>query len=219
MSDIFWGAIIGVAGTLVGVIATGIITYINQKKEREARLKELTIQIKHQENELRRNRLIEERKPYLPKLKEAVIDWKTQLTEFISKIDSIGHARIEYNKKSFLAHYFERSSFKKYDEELEKIKLKMDMLKQNVEKLRGHTCDVKLGELVDNVLFKETEVSVVSWPILHLLFEGNISFKKFIDEIQEALGNIRKTTFNLRKDLQLVSKRIEELSIGDESSN
>lgn len=219
MSDIIWGAIIGVAGTLLGVIATGIITYLIQKKEREERLKELNIKLEHAERESRRDRLIKDRSKYLPELRKEVSSWRTILTQFINKIDSIGHARLEYNRGSFLAPYLEGSPIKKYGKELEEIKIEMDKKKKEIEDLLGLTCDVKIDNLINDILSKETEISTVSWPILYLMFDRNMSWKEFDDKMQEALDGIRKTSNELRKDLLRVSKRVEELSVGDESKD
>ena len=224
MEDAGWIAVAGVLGTLLGSVGVGIVTYFTSKMQNKARLDELARQIKHQESESRRNRLIEERKPYLPKLKEAVSNWKTQLTQFIGKIDGFGRTRLEYesyDSNSFLGYALQQQQskpdYKKFDVELGEIQSKMDLQKEEIEILRGETCDVELGDLIDDVLYKEKSVSASSWPILHRTFQLSGRDERNEEHIREALDKIRETTSDLRENLQKVSKRIEELLIGDES--
>ena len=216
MSDALWGAIIALAGTLIGAIVTGIVTYYLQKKEREARLEELSIQIQHKENESRRDRLIEDRKRYLPKLREAVSSWKVQLANMINKIDSLGKARLLYDENSFLGYYF-KPDYKSYENDFNEIKSKMDSFKGEILALRGETSDTELGDLIDTILHQEITVSLNSWPVLRQFFNKFLNEEEKKGDIETALETIRKTASELEKCLQRASKRIEVLSIGDES--
>lgn len=94
----------------------------------------------------------------------------------------------------------------------------MKALKEELETLRGQASDAKLIALIDTVLFKETTVSIDSWPIVHSAFDRWLTDKeKDIKSLDDALDNIRNASIELRENLQGVNRRIEELLAGDEA--
>src|SRR4030067_3558218 len=84
------GAVIGVAGAIVGAIITGVISYFNNRQQINARKAELKEQLEHQQREARRSLRAEDRKRYLVPLRETTSKWAAELTRMIEQTDSIG---------------------------------------------------------------------------------------------------------------------------------
>lgn len=214
MTDITWAAIIGVAGTLLGSLAGGLISYCIAKKQSEIRLKELHKQIEHQERESRRDRLIEIRKPYLLPLRETVSKWVIELTHLVDQINVFGESLKSHEQYPFLYQKPEPQ-----EEKLKEIENKMKDLEEQIEFWQGQISDSELNDFIVGVLFQEAMISINSWPIIYSTLEERKSGKKDVKLIEEALDKIKVTSFKLQSSLQRVSNRIEELLIGDEGKS
>lgn len=214
MSDFLLGAIISGVSILLGSAIGSYISYKTAKNQSETRLAELQQQLEHQKTEARRNRLVETRKNYLNPLRETVGKWVTELTRLIDQVDSLGRALKRSEEYPFLHPKPDDSQKKIIDE----TGARMNTLKKELEDLRGQVSDNKLGETIDNVLFKELEVSIDSWPILHSAWDKWAIEKKDVQAIDNALNAISTTSAELRDYLQKVNKRIEELLVGEEAT-
>lgn len=214
MSDVLLGAIISGISLLLGYAIGAYISYKTAKNQSETRLAELQQQLEHQKTEARRNRLVEIRKNYLIPLIETVSKWVTELTRLTEQVDSLGRALKSSEEQPFL-HPKPDDSQKQI---IDKTKARMNTLKEELEVLRGQVSDNKLGEAIDDVLFKELDVSIDSWPILHYNWEKWMIEKKDIQAIDNALNAISTTSVELRGYLQKVNKRIEELLVGEEAT-
>ena len=221
MVDTIWVVIISVIGTLIGTVVGGVISYFTAKRQSEARIKEVSEQIDFNERESRRDRLIENRKPYLIELRKSVVKWTVELTKFINKIDSYGTSVSSYKENPSLASKPDSQTF---NQELEVISDKMNKQKEKVENLRGETPDIELGNYIDEVFFEEIVVHAYSRPVFFSewdewlnQYEENRPDDTSQASIHEALEKIRETSVSLRDSLQKVSKRIEDLLVGDES--
>ncbi|MHB8104634.1 MAG: hypothetical protein ACYDG5_03745 [Dehalococcoidales bacterium] len=115
MEDTVLIAIVSSSGVLGGAVIGGCISYFISRTQNKARLEELSKQIIHQENESRRDRLIEDRKRYLPKLREAVSNWKVQLANMINKIESLGQDRLVFGKYPFSGYVDNKPDYKSYE--------------------------------------------------------------------------------------------------------
>ena len=213
MSDLLLGAIIGAGRALIGSIIGAMISYRTNKAQINARTIEQQQLLKHQELEARRSRLIETRKSYLIPLRETASKWVVELTRMIDQTDSLGKALKMHEQYPFL--YPKPESSQK--QAIEEIEARMKALKEELEVLRGQVSDTKLNDAVDNVLFRELDVSVSSWPILHSTWDEWKSGKKDVNSVDGALDEIRTTSVELRDHLQLVNKRVEELLSGNEA--
>jgi len=213
VSDILLGAIISGLSLLFGYAIASYISYKTAKAQRETRLKELQQQLEHQKTEARRGRLVETRKTYLLPLRETVSKWVTELTRMIDQVDSLGRAL--RRTQEYPSSYLTDNSQKQV---IDKIKDRMNTLKEDLEVLRGQVSDNKLSDAIDEVLFKELDVSIDSSPILDSTWYGWRSGKKDVKVVDDALNAIRIISVELRDHLQEVNKRIEELLIGEEAT-
>ena len=72
MSDIAQGALIGITGTLIGALITGIISYIIAKQQINASREALNQQLKYKEQETLIDNIIKAREKVLIPLREAL---------------------------------------------------------------------------------------------------------------------------------------------------
>ncbi|MCJ7514502.1 MAG: hypothetical protein MUO89_00815 [Dehalococcoidia bacterium] len=219
MSDVMLIAILGIAGTLLGAIAgaaiTGFISYRNTNLQINARKAELKEQLEHQRSEARRRWLVEDRKQYLVPLRETVNKWVVELTRMIDQINNVG--RVIKRPKVYPLLYKE-DSVEPQRQTLEAIQGRMKDLKETLEGLYG-LYDEELSLYINTVLSMELDVSINSYPILNYQMQTwfTKSGKSATELLDDALQKNRKASLDLRKQLQQVNKRIEELLIGDET--
>src|ERR687892_1431507 len=79
MSETVLIASIGVAGTafagIVVALVTGLLNYHNQKLQLKSQGETLDKELKHQQEEMKRSRIVETRKTYLVPLREHLVSW------------------------------------------------------------------------------------------------------------------------------------------------
>jgi hypothetical protein len=214
MSEITWAAIIGASGALIGSGIAGLISYFISRLQTDARNNELERQLKHQEGESRRSRLIETRSRYLIPLREIVSKWVIELHHFINEVEKLG---VEIGNQKQYSYSSREDGKLRGQALLNEIRSKMEALRGELEIALGQVTDKKLSDVINELLFKEISVRLDSWPILS--HEMNLWMKRgtSIASINKALDNIRVASWQLQDHLQQVNKRIEELLIGDEA--
>lgn len=214
MSEISWAAIIGASGALIGSGITGCISYFIARLQSGARNVELEQQLKHQEREARRSRLIETRSRYLIPLREIVSKWVIELNHFINEVEKLG---VEIGNQKQYSYSSREDGKLRGQALLNEIGSKMEALRGELEIALGQVTDKKLSDVINELLFKEISVRLDSWPILS--HEMNLWMKRgtSIASINKALDDIRVASWQLQDHLQQVNKRIEELLIGDEA--
>ena len=213
MQDIIWAAIIGICGALIGSGVTGYVSYRMSKLQMEGRNAELEQQLKHQEREARRSRLIETRRNYLNSLREITSKWVIELTRMIDETEILAQRTRTSAQYPFLRTSPDESNAK----ELQGIDVRLEELRERLEVMRGQVADRKLGDAVDEVLRKQVSVLWDRVPIAAHEWMQPTERSKHIEKIEEALADIRTVSSALQDDLQLVNKRIEELLVGDEA--
>jgi len=221
MSDIILVAILGIVGTVVGTavgaIVTGYLSYHNTRLQITARSAELKEQLQHQQREARRSLRAEDRKRYLVPLRETTSKWAAELTRMIDQTSSIGRA-IKFSKEYPFLH--KKDPIEPQMQTLEAIQGRMKDSKEILEHLHGQVYDEELSLRIDEVLSKELEVRNNSFPILHHELQMWLANPKkgIIKSLDDALQKNRKASLELRKELQEINKRIEELLLGDETT-
>jgi len=127
MSDIAVGALIGLGGTLLGAIITGIISYVIAKQQINARRYEIKEQLAYQSEEARINRLIDARKEPLRQLRQTISDY----TECSHQVTN---ATVRFKKAIDAGDSgTEKQATKEWFDELDKAK----QLTSRIEILRG----------------------------------------------------------------------------------
>lgn len=213
MQDIIWAAIIGICGALIGSGVTGYVSYRISKLQMEGRNAELEQQLKHQEREARRSRLIETRSNYLNSLREITSKWVIELTRMIDETEILAQRTRTSAQNPFLRTSPDESNAK----ELQGIEVRLEELREQIEVMRGQVADRKLGDAIDEVLRKQVSVLWDRVSIAAHEWVRPTEGSKHIEKIEEALADIRTVSSALQDDLQLVNKRIEELLVGDEA--
>lgn len=220
MSDAVLIALFGIIGTalsaLLGAVATGYITYRATKLQLNTQLETLGQQIRHQQEEARRNRIVEARKGYLMPLRKELLNYIHESTSqqgiFISMelasqagVDASAHFKLLENFKAQCEATFEAS--KKLHEYL------------------GQISDSSLAALIDDLFGSETK----SLPRLLSLAQSAMAFGASIRsgqadgetltaEFQRQMSEIKTLGSQRQVRLTAVNKKIEELLSGDESS-
>jgi hypothetical protein len=223
MSDVMLIAILGIIGTLLGAVAgaaiTGYISYRNTKLQITARSAELKEQLEHHQREARRSLRAEDRKRYLVPLRETATKWVVELTRMIEQTDSIGRTIKRPKLYPFMGSG-KKESVEPQKQTLEVIQRRMEASKKKLEDLLGQVNDEELILSIDEVLLKESDVRHNSFPILNYQIGMWLGTPK--EDIAESLNNAlrenRKASIELRRQLQKVNKRIEELLLGDETT-
>ncbi|MHB8104633.1 MAG: hypothetical protein ACYDG5_03740 [Dehalococcoidales bacterium] len=90
-------------------------------------------------------------------------------------------------------------------------------MKEVILALKGENNDTLLDHIIDTILHQEISVKLSSLPLLHRFFLENKNEEEEKEGIKTALDNISENAYKLAEILQLASKRIEVLSIGDDS--
>jgi len=214
MSDVVLIAIITALSTLIASGIGGYFIYIATRSQTRARNVELEQQLKHQEREARRSRLIETRRRYLIPLREVVSKWVIELHHFINEVEKLG---VEIGNQKQYSYSSREGGKLRGQALLNEIRSKMEALRGELEIALGQVTDKKLSNVINELLFKEISVRLDSWPILS--YEMNLWMKRgtSIASINKALDDIKVASRKLQDHLQQVNKRIEELLIGDEA--
>ena len=194
MPEIVQGALIGIAGAIVGAIITAIVAYINTKSQLNLRI-----------YELRTNRLIKAREKVLIPLREAI----NRSLELSNSYIILMVQMVEADKKADKTEL--REAIKRWEEASDKSK----EAKSNLEILIGQLSDSQLLQMVDEVkAAQENEnTKVIEVTVLaHQKESMNIeTMKRLNNEFRE----IHNRTLN---KLLPVNKRIEELLSGEPSN-
>ena len=213
MSDIFWSAVIGVAGALMGSVITGFISYKLSKTQLEARNNEIQLQIKSAESLERRKRLSESRNAHLNSLRGSIGDLVADVVRLNDELQTIGHHLLNKKKYPFI------SIDKKTDTtELKNLEAKIDEKRKALELQVGYISDEKLSLAIDELLFKASDISFYGSPIfMHELRRWGNKERDDSKDIEEGINKISGASYDLRGFMQKANKRIEELLIGDEA--
>ncbi|MBL7126633.1 MAG: hypothetical protein ISS58_05450 [Dehalococcoidales bacterium] len=194
MSDIVQGALIAIAGTIVGAIITAIIAYINTRSQLNLRL-----------YELRTDRLTKAREKVLIPLREAISQSLELSNNHLRLMVQMGEA----NKKEDKIELSE--AIRRWEEASEKSK----EADANLEILIGQLSDSQLLRMIEEVQTnqaKEGEKVIEVTVLAHQPESWNIRTMKRLNSELREIHNI-----TLEKLLP-VNKRIEELLSGEPSN-
>ena len=194
MSEIVQGALIGIAGAIVGATITAIIAYINTKSQLNLRI-----------YELKTDRLIKARERVLIPLREAINMSLELSNNYLILMVQMGEA----NKKEDKTHLGE--AIKRWEEASSKSK----EAKSSLEILIGQLSDSRLLQMIEEVKAaqEEEEAKVIEVTVLaHRPESWNI---ETMMRLNEEFGKIHRRTLN---KLLPVNKRIEELLSGEPSN-
>lgn len=194
MSDIVLGALIGIGATALGSIIIGILNYKNTKA-----------QLRHQEREAQRNRLIAARKDTLVPLRNKISEWvacSSRQAAMIVRLDKAIKNKDSVERQLEMTEYYASSK------RMELISLELDIA-------RGQISDNKLDNLIDNVREKQLEIDTARMPLL--IFFNNPEAAD-ANTIESAMSKDESLLKELRNQLFQVNKRIEELLRGEVSN-
>jgi hypothetical protein len=205
MSEIAQGALIGIIGTIVGAIITGIISYKISKQQINARREELKEQMAHEAQEAKINRLIEARKERLHQLRKTLSDYVECSHQDINM--GVRFFKVIKNKDTIMS--------KQETKEFFKVAELGKQLTSQLEKLHGELSDNKLDDFIGNLLKKQLGINTARMPIIRFLNNPREADSNVIEQAmneEESLRNIQ------RKELIKINKRIEELLSGETST-
>jgi hypothetical protein len=206
MSDIILAAIIGVSVAFIGSGIAGYISYRISKLQVDARNAELEQQLKHQEREARRSRLIETRSVYLNPLREIISQWVVALSRMIDETEYFG-----VDIKAH-AEYLPRGFWKSHTQVLENVEEQIKALQEELKLARGQVHDKKLNESIDKIELLQYLSAGIGYTL------KQFSRRKINTErIDEELETVKIASRELRSELQQTNYRIEELLVGDEA--
>lgn len=194
MPDIVQGALIGIAGAIVGAVITAIIAYINTKSQLNLRI-----------YELRTDRLIKTRERVLIPLREVINQSLGFSNRYLILMVQMGEANKKADKTEL------REAIKRWEE----ASSKSEEARFNLEILIGQLSDSKLIQLIEEVkTAQENEnTKVIEVTVLaHQPESMNIETMKRLNRESREFHNI-----TLSKLLPL-NKRIEELLSGEPSN-
>lgn len=208
MSEITWATLIGVAGALIASAITGCISYFISRVQTNARNAELEKQLNHQEREARRNRLIATRERYLIPLREIVSKWVVALSHMANEAERFARdIKAQHRPYPFIGYKVSRESHK---DTLKEIENQIENLMGDLAIARAQAYDDKLNAAIDKVFHQYLRVSIES--IAMQAYQSKLKDKT----IDETLETLKTASLELRGDVQQISRRIEELLVGDE---
>jgi len=195
LSDILLVAIVGVGGTALGSITTGIISHFNSKQQIKARLEEIDQQQDYSREQAEIERLIKHREPVLLHLREIMSKWvqlsgeAQRMTVRLKRADP--RDRADENKL--------------WEESLDQSA----QVTSELEVVQGQLSDATLGQMIEKVIETYEEISKDSIR-LHLLLVDT----KSSDDTSRILKEYRLIQNKLRGYLLPINKRIDELLVG-----
>ena len=193
MPDIVQGALIGIAGAIVGAAITAIIAYINTKSQLNLRI-----------YELRTDRLIKTRERVLIPLREAM----TQSLELANNALVLMVQMGEAHKKS------DAAEMKKVIQRWEEASEKSREAKSNLEILIGQLSDSKLLQLIEEVKTAQENENTKVIEVTVLAHQPESLNMETMKRLNSEFREIHNKTLN---KLLPVNKRIEDLLSGEPS--
>ena len=191
MSDIVQGALIGIAGAIVGAIITAIIAYINTKSQLDFRI-----------YELRTNNLIKAREKVLIPLREAMSQSLELANNYLILMVQMGEAAKKDDKTEL------REAIKRWEEASSKSK----EVNSNFNILIDQLGDSQLLQMIEEVKTAQEEENgkVIEVTVLaHRPESMNIeTLKRLKSELKEVHN---RTLYKLLP----LNKKIEELLSGE----
>jgi hypothetical protein len=191
MSDILQGALIGIAGTIVGVTITAIIAYINTKSQLNLRI-----------YELRTDRLIKAREQVLIQLRKAIVQSLEFSNHYLRLMVQMGEANKKTDKTEL------REAIKRWEEASDKSK----EANSNLEILIGQLGDSQLLQMIEEVKTAQEEENTKVLEITVIAHKPESWNIETMKGLNEEFREIHRRTLN---KLLPVNKRIEELLSGE----
>jgi len=191
MSDIVVGALIGIGGVVVG----GCISYVTTR-----------LQLKQQEREARRERLISDRERYLTRLRECTSKWIKNSNMVVAMSVSVTQARESGMEPSGL-----QQEWNDFDMVLDKSR----ELTEEFDVLLGEVGDSNLYDLIQAVKKETREADARTMPLLRV-FQNSKSVH--IDDLEAKSAESNSIIQGVHRKLIPMNKRIEELLSGDQAT-
>jgi hypothetical protein len=204
MSEIAQGALIGIIGTIVGALITGIISYKIAKQQINASRKALSQQLKHKEQEALIDNLIKAREKVLIPLRDALGSSLALANNALILMVQMGEA----NKKS------DKAELRKAIQRWEEASRKSSEANTELYKLRSQISDSQLDQMIDDVTVSKEQEDINIIELVAHAHEPESWDINTMRGINNELNVIRKRIFDR---LLPVNKRIEELLSGEPS--
>lgn len=206
MSDTVWIAIAGIVGTGLSGIGVALLSAYfngrNTKMQLDARREELGNEIKHQQGEARRDRIIEARKTYLYPLRERLVSVSAVLLSF----------------QSAVAQFRVGSETQAPPETLAQLKSNVLTWQQRARELADDTMSftTQLSDATLQSLFNDYWESehAMSGQLVSLM-TAQVSTDGTIPEYNEWEPLLTKARVQREEKLLALNKRIEQLLSGD----
>ncbi len=205
MSDIVFGALIGVGAAALGSIITGIINYKNSTLQISARRDELNQQLSHQEREAKISRLIEARKEHLFRLRNILSKWvecSNQQVNMDVRLDKAIKSGDSFRQQLNISEYNETSELGKE-------------LTSQLNILRRELSDNIVDDLIKAIFEKQSEIDIARMPIVRFFNNPEGADSSTIESVMREEELLFEAQ---RKKLIEINKRIEELLNGEPSA-
>ena len=193
MPDIVQGALIGIAGAIVGAAITAIIAYINTKSQLNLRI-----------YELRTDRLIKTRERVLIPLREAINQSLGFSNRYLILMVQMGEANKKADKTEL------REAIKRWEE----ASSKSEEARFNLEILIGQLSDSKLIQLIEEVKTAQENENTKVIEVTVLAHQPESMNIETMKRLNSEFREIHSKTLN---KLLPVNKRIEDLLSGEPS--
>lgn len=207
VSDIAQGALIGITGTMIGALITGIISYIIAKQQINASREALNQQLKYKEQETLIDNLIKAREKVLIPLREAVSSSLVLADNALVLTVQMQEANKKPDKKEL------SEAIQRWEEAFHKAR----EADTGLAKLRYQISASHLGKIIDEVIMsgEREDINIAELVIrAHELKGWDIDISNKARSITDGLKVIRKRIFD---KLLPVNRRIEELLSGEPS--
>ena len=194
MPEIVQGALIGIAGAIVGATITAIVAYINAKSQLNLRI-----------YELRTDRLIKAREQVLIQLRKAIVQSLEFSNHYLRLMVQMGEANKKADKTEL------REAIKRWEEASDKS----EEAKSNLEILIGQLSDSRLLQMIEEVKTAQEEENAKVIEVTVLAHQEESRNIETLKRLNKEFIEIHNRTLN---KLLPVNKRIEELLSGEQSS-
>ncbi len=194
MPEIVQGALIGIAGAIVGATITAIVAYINAKSQLNLRI-----------YELRTDRLIKAREQVLIQLRKAIVQSLEFSNHYLRLMVQMGEANKKADKTEL------REAIKRWEEASDKS----EEAKSNLEILIGQLSDSQLLQMIEEVKTAQEEENAKVIEVTVLAHQEESRNIETLKRLNKEFREIHNRTLN---KLLPVNKRIEELLSGEQSS-
>ena len=201
MSEVAQGALIGISGTIVGALITGIISFIIAKQQINASQDVLNQELKHKiEESLCENRIKAREKVLIP-LREAIGTSFALSDDYLTLLIQM----VEANKKP------DKEELTETTKRWEELGEKLNLVDSDLNKLRYQINDPQLNQLIDEAKISKEQENINIIELKYRAYNPESWEMNTMQGITDELRTVNKRVF---ENILPVNRRIEELLSG-----